>query len=79
MSEQQTAEECCPACGSVAWRRTLEEFKLLREQRDLYAAQAKINAQTVIRQAHEIRRLERDIARLTKPDEADEIVERFGL
>ena len=65
--EQVTKEECsasvdamdCPACFKdyIAWAE--KQFTKLTSERDLYAAQAKINAQTVVRQAHEIRRLER--------------------
>jgi hypothetical protein len=45
---------CADSCNSAAYL-----IRKLTQERDLYAAQAKINAQTVIRQAHEIRRLER--------------------
>lgn len=49
---------CADSCNSGAYL-----IRKLTQERDLYAAQAKINAQTVVRQAHEIRRLEGVIAR----------------
>jgi hypothetical protein len=82
MSEQETEE-------SVILDKATELLKLgktteaimelsygihkLMKQRDLYAAQAKWNAQTVIRQANEIRRLEGSMARLQR------ILEDWGI
>jgi len=56
------------------WQKEIEDrnerIRKLEAERDLYAAQAHMNKQTVIRQQHEIRRLESLVARLaTETDE----------
>lgn len=60
MTEEQSFMERC--AQELAERD--ERISKLTTERDLYAAQAKINAQTVVRQANEMRRLESLIARL---------------
>jgi hypothetical protein len=72
MSEPVSAEKC-----DAEAERWFIRYQAACRERDLYAAQAKLNAQTVIRQANEIRRLESDIARLMRDHE--DVTEKFGL
>jgi hypothetical protein len=59
MSEQLSAEQCdcCESRGPgcCLW----DTLETLTRERDLALEQAKLNAQTVMRQAHVIRKLER--------------------
>jgi hypothetical protein len=68
MSEQALIER---------WQKEIEDrnerIRKLEAERDLYAAQAKMNAQLAMRQQHEIRRLEGSMARLQR------ILEDWGI
>lgn len=67
------------------WQKEIEDrnerIRKLEAERDIYAAQAKWNAETVDAQREEIRRLERLVGLLAAGDGEthEEFIERFGL